>query len=80
MPLIEAHVPRSLQVVTQVQDLRNIYFDLRLPPGFFVHFTPDLLYLYRKDRTLVEKFDSHGLELQEITRAAWEDVQQGKEV
>ncbi len=46
-----------------------------MPEGFFVHFTPDVLYLYRKDRTLVGKFSSHGLEPQEITGAAWEDVQ-----
>ena len=35
MPLMEAHIPRSLQVVTQVQDLSIVTFDAWLAYGSF---------------------------------------------
>jgi hypothetical protein len=56
------------------------YFDLNLPEGYFVCIDPDVLYLYRPDGTLVARFSATGVNPPEITRAAWEDVQKGKEV
>lgn len=54
--------------------------DLRLPEEYVVRFDPDSFTLHRADGSLVGNFFSHGLDIGEIARKAWEDVQKRKEV
>ncbi len=58
------------------------YFDLdlKLPEGYVVRSHPDIFTLHRADGSLVGQFSAHGLDIGEITRKAWEDVQKRKEV
>ncbi len=61
------------------REFTDLYYDLHLPEGYFAYYDPDVLYLYRTNRTLVARFSAQGAQPEEITRAAWEDVIGGEE-
>jgi len=46
---------------------------LKLPPGYYVELSADLLTLRRQDSSTVATFSARGVAMKFVERAAWED-------